>query len=175
MTNQWRDGKANGAGDLTSTIRVLRREGELAARRAGLQDADVDALGVDFAAHYLGEEAAVRRDTPAYIRQAATWYACRHVRHLQKQPCQLDETLLEMEECAAPEDLVSRVVAREMLRKVEDAVRRLPPSLREIFRECILEEQSCSEAARKLGCSPAAARKRLQRLRAHLETLASPD
>src|SRR5688500_12610977 len=108
MTSRRRRDSTARAGEEANAVQVLRRAGEAAARRLGLQEADADAVGVDFAAHFLAErpwpDPSGSTDTDAYIRQAAEWYAFRHARRQQRQPISLDEATLDAHP-AAPDDL----------------------------------------------------------------------
>src|SRR3712207_1919324 len=67
-----------------AAVQELRRAGEAAAHRLRLQPADVDAVGVDFAAYLLTQAHPAapreRHHLGPYVRQAARWFASKQSR-----------------------------------------------------------------------------------------------
>ena len=171
------------AGDLAEeamVVRCLRRIGEAAARSYGLQEADVDAAGVDFAASALQENAArirgCRGDILAYLRQAARWHASSSYRSLRRKrevSIGLSVDPAVRDHGTAEREFIAQIAYRHTASIIQHVVPRLPPSEQEVYRVCILEGLNSVEASKRLQCSPPAARKRLQRLREHLKTIAS--
>lgn len=156
-----------------NAVSYLRAIGERSARRAGLQPADVDALGVDFAAYILSETAGKMQQvtwlSPTYIQQAARWFTAKQLRRLRThQRHQADAPLAtEVLPFCGP-DVSSLVVGQELARSIRSAVSRLPHADQRLFQDCLVDGKDSRHVAEELGCSSAAVRKRLERLRARL-------
>jgi RNA polymerase sigma factor (sigma-70 family) len=167
------------SGDATAeiaAIQALRQVGEKAAYRLDLQPSDVDEVGVDFAAFMLTEGAPglqrCRGNLGGYIWQAARWFASKQSRSLRSRGRAIVETPIEDHLLAGPDpDLLSVVTRRQLLDQIEAFLEGLPEGDQQIFRLCLFEDMSCKEAAERLGCTPAAARKRLERLRTRLRNM----
>src|SRR5262249_48948475 len=151
----------------------LRRAGEAAARRLGLQPVDVDAAGVDFAAVMRSEER-VRRcgrasNVARFLQRAATWFAAKQRRGAwSERVVLLHEVSSDPHTGAAGSDLTAQVARRQCLCQVRECVRRLSADNQQLYGICVVEGRDCAEVAARLGCSPAAARRRLERLRGRL-------
>ncbi len=155
---------------LPQAVVALRRLGEAAARRAGLQPADADALGVDFAAEILTRRAhTIPAHSPAlyhYLWHAAIRLAIREAARLADA-----ERLLASYQPDAHELAHDPWIHWEWRELVRDLQTQLCHQDRELFRMCLLDERGCPEVARLLGCTHGALRKRLERLRARLRTM----
>src|SRR4051794_39750665 len=148
----------------------LRHIGEAAARRLGLQPADVDAIGVDFAALMLTQRMTQRcrqaSDLTLYLRRAAVWFAAKQRRGVwAHRVVPLDDGTTAATTAGAGPDLTGYVANRQLLEQVRERVRGLSMANQRLFELCIVEGCDCAEAALRLGCTPAAARKLLERLR----------
>lgn len=159
-----------------AAIRRLRRIGETAATRMGMQARDVDEIGVDFAGFILTEVAEVLRRYPGclegYLRRSARWFTSNRTRDVWCRRVVLMERMEDAEsvdlEEARRDEVALTVVRRQFMEKLEELVSSLPAAERSIYQLCVVEGRSCAEAAELMACTPAAARKRLERLRRHL-------
>jgi RNA polymerase sigma factor (sigma-70 family) len=157
---------------------VLRKLGEHAARQLGLQPADIEAVGVDFAAFVLTgglprlEEHGGSQ--PAYLLRAAHWFAAKEARAIRQsaRPAALAVSPdLPVPPTPSPE---AELLERELADRIARAVAHLSEGEQRVFQVCLVEGRSSTEAAADLGCTPAAVRKRLQRLKAHLRRVLRP-
>lgn|GEM_PF-3944148 len=157
----------------SAAVQILRAIGETAARRRGLQPCDVDAVGVDFAAHILTGGASRYRRTrgslDSYIRRAARWYAANQSRLLRQQETVLSGLPDDPAQPTALLDVPSKVALQLMLEAVERIVAGLPPRDRELYDLCIRDGRKSNEVAERMGCTAVAVRKRVQRLKAKLK------
>lgn len=160
-------------------IETLRRIGEAAARHAGMQARDVDEIGVDFAGFILTERAdsvrACADGHGAYLRRSAHWFVTHQRRQAWARRVVLVEQVEETEQMAAPEppvdEVATAVLRRDLWERLERVVSHLPEPDQRLYEICIRDGSSCAEAAERLKCKPAAARKRLERLRRHVREL----
>jgi DNA-directed RNA polymerase specialized sigma24 family protein len=157
-----------------AAVQALRRMGEAAAQRLGMQPSDADGVGVDFAAHLLANGTTgiqvERVSTASYVRRAAHWFAAKQLRSFRRsRTVPLD--MLDEAPAAEGSDPVTLVQDRHIEQLTTSLLSGLPMPDQQLFRLCLLEGCSSTEAAAHLGCTPAAARKRLERLRSRLRPL----
>jgi DNA-directed RNA polymerase specialized sigma24 family protein len=171
-------------------VEALRRLGEGYARRLGLQSFDVDVIGVDFAAYMLTEGIpGLRRypgDKKAYLRRAARWFASNQSRSLRNGrlvALEVPEDLWlqgstvgagVLPEALTVPDTQSVVMEKQTFEEMDRLVSRLSGADQQIYHLCMREGRNCVEAANALGWKPAAARKRLERLRLRLRSALHP-
>jgi DNA-directed RNA polymerase specialized sigma24 family protein len=164
-------------------VQLLRRLGEVYAKRRGLSGFDADAAGVDFAAYILIERASDLQSYPGnksyYLRRAAKWFVANLCRGLQSDrtvPLMIETETSQWEILPeAAQRLVSPsaqdVVMEELAwDEVDDLVRGYPEKDRQLHQRCFKDGLNCQEAADDLNWNAAAARKRMERLRRRLKT-----
>lgn len=174
LCGDWKDWK-----DEKAAIDMLRRIGEAAARQAGMQPVDIDEVGVDFATFILTERIEPLRDyqgsKTAYLWRSARWFTAHQRRQLRRSRVVLMERIEEAEpppaEAWRQEDIAARVLQHDLLERVQRAVARLSERDQLLYQMCVVEGVNCSEAAVRLNCKPAAARKRLERIRRQVRGL----
>ncbi len=154
------------ATDVLSVFAALRAMGERAGKRAGLSAGDAEALGIDFAVDLLANAGALpvqSRRLDRYLWIVAMRYAVR-TRNWLWRPRELPLDAASEWAVGGP-DWVDRWCVQAA---VDAALLRCEPEERRLYELCLREGRDCREAASELQISHAAARKRLERLRARL-------
>jgi DNA-directed RNA polymerase specialized sigma24 family protein len=157
-----------------AAVEELRTLGAAAARARGFSALDADEVGVDFAACLLAGEWTTLTSScaggghlDARVRLAARWYALRAWR----MRLRITEREIALEPGAQGDVPVPRSGADSCVAVVTAWIGGRPAKDRLLYELCIIEGDSCAAAAKALGCTPAAARKRLERLRSQLREL----
>jgi DNA-directed RNA polymerase specialized sigma24 family protein len=164
-------------------VKLLRRLGEIYAKRRGLRGFDADAAGVDFAAYILVERISDLRDYPGnksyYLRRAARWFIANLARSLQSDrtvPLMVETEVSQWEiHPEAAERLVSPSVQDVLMEQlawdeVDHIVAGFPEKDQQLYQRCFKDGLNCQEAADDLSWNAAATRKRMERLRRRLKT-----
>jgi hypothetical protein len=152
----------------------LRGLGSAAARACGFSGHDANEVGVDFAACLIAGEwttltlpARGEPDLRARVRLAAHWYALRAWR-VRRRIADAELTLERGAEIDVPPQLSD---AEDSIAVATAWIAGRPAGDRQLYEVCIIQGKDCHAAADALGCTPAAARKRLERLRRQLRAL----
>ena len=156
-------------------IQFLRGIGERAARRAGLQAADVDALGVDFAAQVVTQMRDTllqwRGDPESFLGQKAAWMARTRAGQERRRSWRLVSLLDAAGLAGAQGETEPDQSLRDEQLAIESALTHLRETEREVIELCCLDGCTDREASDILGVSQQTVRQRLSRARRHLRAV----
>src|SRR5262249_28263209 len=115
-------------------------------------------------------------DLGLFLRRAAIWFAAKQRRGAWRQRVVLLHDIHAAARIGdAAFDLSEDVARRQFLGRVRAYVRRLSAANQQLYAICVVQGCDSTEAASRLGCTPAAARKRLERLRGRLRRVAMAE
>lgn len=144
--------------------RILRQLGRSVAR-----DAAPDLCQEAFLRIASAAETRTIAKPLAYLRRAAANLAIDYVRRVVRRPA-FEPIALDIDSVPAA-DQIRALEARDLLRRLECALRRLKPRTREIFLAHRLDGYSYGEIAARTGLSVKAVEKHMSRAIAHLDQL----